>query len=388
MNVTSAPALQIIDDGAALEIKWPDQTSRYHAIWLRDNGHDENTRNAANQQKLFRVQDIPQQTSITTTAIVEDQLEIEFAPDQWRTQIPFHWLKNFAYDYADHSAARNDNNLFDSDVTLWDSTLSDAIPNAEYATICRDDAALLDWLQGIKRFGVATLSGLPEKNAAVLDVINLFGYIRETNYGEYFEIRAEANPVNLAYTALGLQSHTDNPYRNPVPGLQFFGCLENKAEGGESVVVDGFAVANALYTEHPESFELLCEHQARFEYKGSVDTHLRSSAPMIGRDLNGLVSFIRFNNRSCHALTDIPYEKMESYYGAYRRFSELVSSAEFEVVFKLQPRALFVTDNTRVLHGRTGFSKAGTRWMQGAYADKDSLHSKIRGLENQISKGA
>lgn len=384
MNANSAPKVRVIDNGNAIALTWPDQTSRFHAIWLRDNGQDENTRNSANQQKLFRVQDIPTETLIQRAEVNNNQLEIVFSPDQWRTRISLDWLKAFAYDRPEVSA--NENRLFDNEVTVWDAKLGNNIPTDHFTNISQSDSALLAWLKAINRYGVATLTGLPNKNAAILDVIDLFGYVRETNYGEYFEIRSELNPTNLAYTSLGLQSHTDNPYRDPVPGLQFFGCLENNADGGESVVVDGFAVAKALRIENTAWFELLCNHRAQFEYNGSVDTHLRSNAPMIGRDVNGIINRIQFNNRSCHALTDIPYDEMQDYYQAYRRFSELVSSAEFEVVFKLAPGELFVTDNTRVLHGRTGFSGAGTRWMQGAYADKDSLQSKIRVLENTLKE--
>ena len=56
---------------------------------------------------------------------------------------------------------------------------------------------------------------------------------------DYFEVRTEVNPSNLAYTGLGLQAHTDNPYRDPVPTLQILYCLENSGEGGDSYVVDG-----------------------------------------------------------------------------------------------------------------------------------------------------
>ena len=45
--------------------------------------------------------------------------------------------------------------------------------------------------------------------------------------------------------------------------------IENSVEGGESTVVDGFAVAAALQDDHPEWFRLLSSHPARFEYAGS-----------------------------------------------------------------------------------------------------------------------
>ena len=104
------------------------------------------------------------------------------------------------------------------------------------------------------------MTGAPCRPGTVTDVVSLFGFVRETNYGRLFDVRSEADPINLAYTGLGLQVHTDNPYRDPVPGLQLLHCLANAAEGGDSVVVDGFKAALTLHAEQPQAFELLTRH--------------------------------------------------------------------------------------------------------------------------------
>jgi hypothetical protein len=62
-------------------------------------------------------------------------------------------------------------------------------------------------------------------------VIELFGCVRETNYGRLFDVVSVENPSNLAYTGLALGSHTDNPYRDPVPQLQLLHCLEGGGRG-------------------------------------------------------------------------------------------------------------------------------------------------------------
>ena len=36
-----------------------------------------------------------------------------------------------------------------------------------------------------------------------------------------------------------------------------------------------------------------------------------------------------------------------------------------------------LVDNLRVLHGRTGYSEAGERHLQGCYADRDGLRSRL-----------
>ena len=216
----------------------------------------------------------------------------------------------------------------------------------------------------------------------MLEIADLFGFVRETNYGKWFEVRTEVNPSNLAYTGLGLQAHTDNPYRDPVPTLQILYCLENSAEGGESLVVDGFAAAERLREESPRGFELLSRYSARFEYRGSGGVHLFARRPMIEVSADGELTAIRFNNRSTAPLTDIPYDGMADYYAAYRLFGNIIEDPAMAVTFKLEPGESFIVDNTRVLHGRTGYAATGgSRWLQGCYADKDGLLSTLSVLE-------
>lgn len=181
------------------------------------------------------------------------------------------------------------------------------------------------------------------------------------------------NPTDLAYTGLGLQAHTDTPYRDPVPTLQILYCLENSAEGGESIVVDDFRAAQRLRDGNTEGFALLAGYPARFEYRGSDGVCLR--APPDG-ELIG----IRFNNRSSAPFVDVPFDRMEADYTAYRRLGEIIGDLAIGVAFKLEPGESFIVDNTRVLHARLGYSGAGSRWLQGCHADKDGLLSTLAAM--------
>ena len=207
--------------------------------------------------------------------------------------------------------------------------------------------------------------------------------MRETNYGKLFDVVTEETPENLANSGMGLGLHTDNPYRNPVPQLQLLHCLEASLEGGESVVVDGWAVAETLRAEAPEDFDLLTRHTIPFRFKArGVD--LSACARVIEVSAHGAVSAVCYNNRSV-APFDLPLEIMQDYYGAYRRFGRMLQTDErFQVSFRLAPGELFIVDNRRVLHGRKGFG-GGRRRLQGCYADTDSLRSSIATLEETLS---
>lgn len=365
--------------GRFLTVQFADGCShRFHAVWLRDNALDPETRAPGNGQRLITIGDIPSETRISTAAVGDEALTVTFAPEGKTVTFPGAWLKRHAYDTDQPTQFGR----LPEGAETWDSRRSP--PAFDWDAVRTDPAAKRGWLAAIARFGFAKLESGPVREGALIDCAEMFGYIRETNYGRYFEVRTEVNPTNLAFTGLGLQAHTDNPYRDPVPTLQILYCLENSAEGGDSIVVDGFCAAERLREEDSEGFALLAGHPARFEYKGSDGVHLTSRRPMIELSPDGELSGIRFNNRSSAPFEDVPFERMESYYAAYRRLGEIIDDPEMGVAFKLEPGESFIVDNTRVLHARLGYSGAGSRWLQGAYADKDGLLSTLNVLNTQL----
>ena len=122
----------------------------------------------------------------------------------------------------------------------------------------------LDALRLVRDIGFFVLENVPTIEGQVLKVISELGYTRETNYGALFEVRTEVNPNNLAYTNMGLGSHTDNPYRDPVPTVQLLHCLDSSTEGGDSVLVDGFKAGTVLRQESKSRFRYLDQHLDQF----------------------------------------------------------------------------------------------------------------------------
>ena len=372
--------IEVLEDGRALSIGWGrTDTARFHALWLRDNALDAATRSPGNGQRLVSILDVPAATRISDAVVTaEGDVAVTFAPEAHLTVFPAAWLHAHRYD-RDHTAGRG---WIVPDLTIWDNGFEANVPVAAFPTIGADRAALSAWLGAVRRYGFARLTEVPRHAGGLIEVVALFGYVRETNYGRWFEVRAEVDPSNLAYTNLGLQAHTDNPYRDPVPTLQLLACLENSVEGGLSRVVDGFAAANRLRGESPDAFDLLARYPARFEYAGSTGVRLSAKRPMIELGPDGEMLAIRFNNRSAAPSIDVPYSAMADFYAAYRRFAELIEDPTMAVTFRLEPGELFIVDNTRVLHARTAFSGSGSRWLQGCYADKDGLLSTLAAIEH------
>ena len=349
---------------------------RFHAIWLRDNAQDPDTRAPGNGQRLIALRDIPSDTRIAAAEMSGGVLQVRFTPLDKTVEFDLKWLTTHSYDRA-RTAERG---WVSKDIALWDKSLMSDVPTGDFWELQEGGAALEAWLGRVVRHGFAKVVNGPTEPGALFQIVDLFGFVRETNYGRHFEVRTEVNPTNLAYTGLGLQAHTDNPYRDPVPTVQVLYCLESSAAGGENMVVDGFAAAMRLKSENPRFFDLLSRHCAPFEYAGEAGVCLTSHRPMIELAPDGEVVGVRFNNRSLGVVSNVPFDEMEDFYAAYRRFGEIIDDTDMEVTFRMEPGEAFLVDNRRVLHARKGYSGEGTRWLQGCYADMDGLRSRYEAM--------
>lgn len=241
---------------------------------------------------------------------------------------------------------------------------------------------LADALEQLLLAGFFVVTAVPTHDRAVLDVIASFGYPRVTNYGDIFEVRVEENPNNLAFTNVAIPPHTDNPYRDPVPTIQLLLCLQSEVAGGESGLVDGFLAAATLRQENPKAFELLTKTNIEFRFEDAA-TSLRAFKPVIGLNAAGLITEVRWNDRSMQPLIGVA--NPDEVYASLREFAEILNDPANQVNFKLNPGDCMVFDNTRTLHARTAFDSAGKRHLQGAYADLDSAISKLEVLRRETS---
>ena len=373
-NLHKITSVAFSDD--EVQLTWDDgKHSRLAAIWLRDHCQMPDSRNPDNGQRLINITDIPADTRIKTATIDGDQLVIEFSPENHRSCFQPAWLRANAYDLEQSFDNRSEGNK-----TLWQAnSFRQGLPQVGYADFIASRSVKKSALSAVADFGFVILHGVPTVPGTVLEVIRQFGFVRETNYGPLFEVRTEINPNNLAFTNLGLGCHLDNPYRDPVPGLQLLHCLESSTQGGESVLQDGFKAAALLREENPQHFSILTDNWINFRFRDD-QADLRSRVPLIEVNPAGDIIKVRFNNRSIDTIKLNP-RLIRPFYEAYRHFAEILERSDLQIEFKLQAGDLVLFDNTRVLHARRAYSATGKRHLQGAYSDLDGLYSSLSMLQ-------
>ncbi|HEY6346759.1 MAG TPA: TauD/TfdA family dioxygenase [Bryobacteraceae bacterium] len=294
-------------------------------------------------------------------------LEIHWADQPRLTVLAIDWLRSTLDPVA-------------REIETWTAAEASRLCWSDYASVQHDDQAKAAWLAALIRDGIAFLRGVPQVEQEVENAARLLGYITETNYGRFFDVRETASPNNLAYTSVTLGVHTDNPYREPVPGYQMLHCLIAAAEGGESVFVDGFSVASQLREEDAAAFATLAKTLVQFTFR-DAQTDLTAYRRLVKLDDSGCPTAIHYNNRSI-STARVPADHAEEFYRAYRSFAHRLRSAQFEFRVTLEPGDLVAFDNHRVLHGRTSFR--GSRLLQGCYVAHDGVASSLAVLKRAI----
>ena len=344
-----------------------------HPFWLRERVNSENFLDQKTQQRLFDPTMLKNSSEISKVNISDKFLEVSFKDGAYAKLVIKNILKEF----------EKDNELYFINKISWKSDFQN---NNIYKFNKNffEEKIMYESLLDFYKYGFVIFENVPTQDNFIVNFANSIGSIRRTNFGEFFNVKSKPNPNDLAYTSLPLAPHTDNPYRKPVPCIQLLHCIENEVGGGLSTLVDGLAVTEELKKEHPSFFQILTEIKVRFQF---VDDNvvLEDWAEMIQLDENKRLKQVRFSPR----LDFVPLmdkEKLELYYAARNKISEMYNSEKFRIEFKLKPGDLLMMDNYRLLHGRTEYNaNEGNRFLQGCYIDYDSTEGKLKHLKRKFN---
>lgn len=265
---------------------------------------------------------------------------------------------------------------------LWDASLMIESVSVSWPHLA-DPSGHFSLLERLVQYGFAIVNECPEMSGFVLQLSRYIGRIKESRVGPVFDIKFDPAPSNFAFTADDLFLHTDNPYRDPVPGWQILHCISNAEDGGESYVADGFACAAHLREHYPDDYEALTSTVASFNFE-SPDASFSSRRPIIALSAQGRPLQVSFNDRSMRPITGRG-ESVARFYRAYRQYRSLLADPARQVQFKLGPGQAFIVDNYRVLHARAGFSATSRRHLQGAYVDSDWVRSYFKVARDRLT---
>lgn len=355
MPVTS---LTLIESPLTLNRVTPSGLEPISPLWLRERTQDPDQLDELTCQRLFDSHRIDPDLMLTAARPL----------DKTRTEFSFSDGHVEVYDLAALARELEGDTPF-PDTIAWDSSIDQAVQRFDWPQM-GDNQAFQQALTAYLQRGYIILEGVPTDPERILEVGSHFGYVKETNFGRYFEVYSRPAGNDLAYRSVALGPHTDNPYRSPVPGIQMLHCLINETSGGLSTLVDSLKVLEALRREMPEGYELLRTTPVRFRFI-DAGTELTTRRSMIRADADGTPVGVHYSPR----LDQLPHLSPDAtrlFHQTRQRLGELFADPAYEIRFQLNAGELMLFDNSRVLHGRTAFDTGeGRRHLQGCYLDSD-----------------
>ena len=359
-----------------LSIQWSDNhKSKFHFLWLRDNCPSAIHPTA--KMRVFNILTVTKNIFPIKLILRKNKLSIHWSEQNHQSDFDIKWLKDHCYSLI--------NNKYKSPYFFWDQKLKINFSKIkiDHDKIVNDKNYFKKWLNSLNKYGFALIKDAPIKKKSAFKILNKISHHRETFFGTPFEVINIPKPNNTAYTADALRNHTDLPYFEYAPGYQFLHCLINEAKGGNSSVVDGFAVASYLRKKEKKIFKILTTTYVRFKDTDYTQKAIRILySPLITLTKDNDFNDIRFSMAAMGTI-DLDSKKMKKFYEAYYIFAELLHSNEFKIDFRLKAGDIFCFNNRRVLHGRTAFDpNSGNRHLQGYYLERDEILAKLNYLNN------
>ena len=361
-------------DKGHVDMVWHDgRTRRFHPFWLRDNCACNQCLHQGTREQLLDIRDVPLDIAVLEVRTDSDgAVRVAFSDGH---QSRFHpgWL----WAHAGESWV-----LAPLEPVLWTAEPLAGPPTLDGPAATSDDAVLAEAIVTLERYGIVRLRNLPTDPGTVEHFARRIGPVRETQFERVFNVRSRADADSNAYTPGALSGHVDLPTWEATPGIQILHCLENTVTGGESVMIDGFSIADDLREHEPDIFHNLCtvcwSHSSR-----KSDTGYRWRAPIIGLGPDGGIADIRLTAFSRDPLQAAP-ELIGPSYRALRRFLDLMEDSRYRMVYPFAPGDLVMFDNRRILHGREAYDPmTGNRHLQGVYIDRDSARARRRVIAQQ-----
>jgi trimethyllysine dioxygenase len=360
-----------------LRVVWDAEASdsRFPWFWLRDHGHEEATLHPITRQRQLFTAGISDDVRGASAQVESDARSVIV---DWRGGGQSRYPLDFLWEFRAPRPGAMPSAAFE---VHWDATvIATHTPRVPYDAIMAADDGLVRWLEAVEVYGFCLADGVPATPEDTAALARRIGYLRATIFGELWDFTADLAKADTAYTNLELRPHTDGTYALDAPGLQLFHCLEFAGSGGESILVDGFRIADELRAADPDAYETLAAVEVTGQYLGD-GANLMATRPVF-REEHGRLVQVTYNNYD-RAPFRLPDAEMRAFYRALKAFEALANDARLQWRYPLRPGEVLLFDNWRVLHGRAAYQ--GARRLCGAYLNREDFESRLRLLRQGLA---
>ena len=362
----SMESLVIVDGGEAVLVTRDENTRRIPVRWLRGFCAEPGSDPFRNGQRARNSLELPSVVKIRTVAHDEEA-------DCWRVRFEGE-TADVVVDIDQLLPLKAEEQLHGPDPSPF-SSADPTVRGTDYEDL-EAPTALRSFLETLYRRGYARIRNVPNRPAELSRVAGLLGAQGQLAASDLFEEVVTPASEHAREASRDDAPHTDQPYRDPIPGYLLQHCLESTGNGGETFVIDGMSAAATLVAEEPLAAVELTRWPALFRYRdGKVDQEKAVTILETGPD--GSLQRISFNDR---ALVDFrcSSDRLEGCVNAYDSLARILQREGLQHRFRMQPGDVLIVNNRRVLHGRNPIGPNGSIRLACCYLESGDLSSTWR----------
>ena len=334
-------------------------------IWLRDHAKDEDSWDLrSNQRKIFTAKLDPK-LHIKKAEVKDNGNSLDILWSDSNKTI--NYTSKFFLDNLTQSKTSKQS------LKIWESKDLDQNIYIDYNDAISENGFKF-FLKKLYEYGFVVVQNCRTEMSSVEKIAKKIGYVRESIFGGLWSFQSNQDKADSAYTQEELRPHTDSTYSNDAPGLQLLLCCHYKATGGESIMVDGFKIAEKIKNEKKDIYDTLTNIEVTGQYLGD-GVSLKAKRPIFRLNSNRELIQVSFNNYD-RAPFRMSEDKTIKFYESIREFDLIANSKEYQWRRVLKQGELLIFNNWRILHGRGSFS--GERKMSGCYINKEDFDSSCR----------
>jgi len=348
-----------------LKIFFSNKEEIFLNIWLRDHAQDDNSWDKRSHQRKIFTAKLDTNLHIKKAEVKDNGNSIDIFWSDLNKSI------NYTADFFSNNLTKSNNKY--PNLKIWTNKDLDQNIYTDFNEAISEDGYKL-FLKKLYDYGFTVIRNCKTEMSSVEKIAKKIGYVRESIFGGLWSFESNEDKADSAYTQEELRPHTDSTYSNDAPGLQLLLCCHYKASGGESIMVDGFKIAEKIKNEKKEIYDLLTQIEVTGQYIGD-GVFLKAKRPIFRLNTDNELIQVSFNNYD-RAPFKLSEDKTKKFYEAIKEFDLIANNKEYQWRQVLKPGELLIFNNWRVLHGRGSFS--GERKMSGCYINKEDFDSSCR----------
>ena len=173
----------------SLSVSYQNKYFQLHPVWLRERLPGEEFFDVDTHQRLYEPSSIDLDLQISSATLSDHLLNIEFNDG----------VKG-SYNMNDLLLEMDDEKNKRGPLpkrVLWNSSLSQ-FPEAKFEEGMAEKKSMYDLLINFYKYGFVIIKNVPTENKYLLKFVNSIGPVKNTNFGEYFDVMSKPNPNDLA----------------------------------------------------------------------------------------------------------------------------------------------------------------------------------------------